>query len=169
MRRLAPLLVLALLAAQALVALGVMLHDATDADLDARHRALTAPPRQLLEHALGKSAAIFELTQRELARLEPDAARHAVIYLLPSHGLPTNLDDLAVLQNQYGAPLSALLQPASVRLLDTNLAPGPLIGDEPLFVIEIGVHVERPFMALLETLAMGPDFRIYGLPAGTSL
>jgi len=162
-RKLIGLLVLGLLLAQAAAGLITMLGAAHAASWAERRRAFGDSGELRLDAALGKTAPLYDELARQLANVQ---GQHAVVYLFPTAGLPTDLGELAVLQQAYGTPLAALLQPAAVRLLGPGLQLGKLDGDEALLLAEIGAHKELPFVALLEELARAEGFRIYRFAPG---
>lgn len=157
----AGLVALGLVVAQATTGLVTMLRDASSASLTERRRAITAPAEERLDAALGEAAPLYRALEAELS-IERTAP-HAVVYLYPTGGLPTDLDQLARLQTTWGTPLAALVQPAATRLLGPDLSLGELDGDELLLLAEIGPPKDLPFMALLEERARGEGFRLFRL------
>lgn len=163
MSRLVTALVFVLVLVQAAVGLRFLAQRATSASLHDRQVALTASADARIELSLEETAPLWRALERTL---EPtrEAALPTVVYLFPSQGLPQDLGQLKLWQRRLATPLTALLQPAVVRLMLPNLDPGPLVGDEALFLVEVGPHVPRPFMATLDELESGNGFRIYRLP-----
>jgi len=148
---------------QAALGLQAIVTGAASVSLEQRRSVLLASDEVRIARSLGEAAPLWKALEHALAEA-PSGPQ--VVYLLASEGLPTDLGELGEWQQRLSAPLAALLQPTVLRLLPADRDLGPLIGDEALYLVEVGPHHALPFFGVLEELVVGADFRIYRLPAG---